>query len=284
MKPALNSEEMKMNNKTLLLSNLHKVRWVKAPRPGGANDVNDQSSKDKVELGHMVEANPLHHLNVTKKVLEIAVFLDATAFKRFSDYFQKVGAANVDLEVKHLVLSYINGVQALYLLPSLGEGLTISIVRLELATERDPYESHNGDREAILASFCRYQAGLNPSRRGGPGGWDTAVLVTGLDLHEAGSNDKGITLGLSPVGGVCRYFLVIYGADQIRNHTKPFFFRKTVFSVLLTTVWWESLGWRVVVGVHNLLQVSSSSFEGLAIYVIFTLCTFIRSQALPLSM
>ena len=282
MKPALNSEEMKMNNKTLLSSNLHKVRWVKAPRPGGANDVNDQSSKDKVELGHMVEANPLHHLNVTKKVLEIAVFLDATAFKRFSDYFQKVGAANVDLEVKHLVLSYINGVQALYLLPSLGEGLTISIVRLELATERDPYESHNGDREAILASFCRYQAGLNPSRRGGPGGWDTAVLVTGLDLHEAGSNDKGITLGLSPVGGVCRYFLELFRSEIIQSHSS---FEKQSFQCFSQLcggrAWGGGSSWASTTFCRFLLHPLRG---GVAIYVIFTLCTFIRSQALPLSM
>ena len=163
-----------------------------------------------VEAGRMIEHSSLllQHSNETKKVLEIAVFLDATAYKRFSEYFRKVGAENVDLEVKHLLLSYINGIQALYLLPSLGQGLTISIVRLELATERDPYESHAGDREQILASFCEYQSSLNLSQKGGPGGWDAAVLVTGLDLHEAGANDKGVTLGLSPVGGVCRFVMI----------------------------------------------------------------------------
>ena len=201
------SQQVEIENKTISSSH-HLVRRVKPPRPGWEKDVDDEGNSVDM-IGRMIEGSLLHsNSNETRKVLEIAVFLDATAYKRFSDYFRKVGAANVDLEVKHLLLSYINGIQALYLLPSLGQGLTISIVRLELATERDPYESHNGDREAILASFCEYQSSLNPSQKGGPGGWDAAVLVTGLDLHEAGANDKGVTLGLSPVGGVCRFVMI----------------------------------------------------------------------------
>ena len=206
------SEQVEIRNRTISSSH-HLVRRVRPPRPGWEKDADDQDSSIDM-IGRMIEGSLLHHSNETKKVLEIAVFLDATAYKRFSEYFRKVGAANVDLEVKHLLLSYINGIQALYLLPSLGQGLTISIVRLELATERDPYESHNGDRETILASFCEYQSSLNPAQKGGPGGWDAAVLVTGLDLHEAGANDKGVTLGLSPVGGVCR-FVMINGDEQI---------------------------------------------------------------------
>ena len=202
------SEETKVRNKTSLSSSLQLVRRVKPPRLGWEED-NQDKSEDRVEAEHMIEGSPLlHHPNETRKVLEIAVFVDTTAYKRFSDYFHKVGAANVDLEVKHLLLSYINGIQALYLLPSLGQGLTVSIVRLELATERDPYENHNGDRERILASFCKYQSSLNPLHKGGPGGWDAAVLVTGLDLQEEGANDKGVTLGLSPVGGVCRFVII----------------------------------------------------------------------------
>ena len=36
--------------------------------------------------------------------------------------------------------------QALYLLPSLGQGLHLSVVRLEIQTGQDPYDSHSGDR------------------------------------------------------------------------------------------------------------------------------------------
>ena len=229
MMPGWNSEGVKICNKTSPSSNLHLVRRVKPPRPVREEDVNNQdtSVEDMIEAEQMIDANLFHQSNETRKVLEIAVFLDATAYKRFSDYFQKIGAANVDLEVKHLLLSYINGIQALYLLPSLDQGLTISIVRLELATEKDPYDNHNGDRESILSSFCEYQSRLNPSLRGGPGGWDVAVLVTGLDLHEDGANDKGVTLGLSPVGGVCR-FVTINGDEQIKHLVlllyKEFFF------------------------------------------------------------
>jgi len=184
-------------------SKLHLVRRAKLPRPDLKERANDE--KNMVEVDHPPRPDMLHQTNQTdKKVIETAVFLDSTAYKIFSEYFKKVGASNVDLEVKHLLLSYVNGIQALFLLPSLGQHLTISIVRLELATERDPYESHNGEREGILASFCEYQSRLNPrSKKGRPGGWDAAILVTGLDLHEEGASNKGVTLGLAPVGGVC---------------------------------------------------------------------------------
>jgi len=183
-------------------SKLHLVRRVKPPRPELRERADDE--KNMIEVDHPPRPDMLHQTNQTDKVIETAVFLDSTAYKIFSEYFRKVGASNVDLEVKHLLLSYVNGVQALFLLPSLGQHLTISIVRLELATERDPYESHNGEREGILASFCEYQSRLNPrSKKGGLGGWDAAILVTGLDLHEEGASDKGVTLGLAPVGGVC---------------------------------------------------------------------------------
>ena len=186
-------------------SKLHLVRRAKLPRPDLKERANDE--KNMFEVDHPPRPDMLHQSNQTdKKVIETAVFLDSTAYKIFSEYFRKVGASNVDLEVKHLLLSYVNGIQALFLLPSLGQHLTISIVRLELATERDPYESHKGEREGILASFCEYQSRLNPrSKKGGLGGWDAAILVTGLDLHEEGANDKGVTLGLAPVGGVCRF-------------------------------------------------------------------------------
>ena len=185
-------------------SKLHLVRRVKPPRPDLKERANDE--KNMVKVDHPPRPDMLHQTNQTDKVIETAVFLDSTAYKIFSEYFRKVGASNVDLEVKHLLLSYVNGIQALFLLPSLGQDLTISIVRLELATERDPYESHNGEREGILASFCEYQSRLNPrSKKGGLGGWDAAILVTGLDLHQEGAGDKGVTLGLAPVGGVCRF-------------------------------------------------------------------------------
>ena len=55
-------------------------------------------------------------------------------------------------------------------------------------------------RESLLSAFCGHQARLNPPV-GSPGHWDTALLVTGLDLHVPGGGVS--TLGLAPVGGAC---------------------------------------------------------------------------------
>ena len=52
------------------------------------------------------------------------------------------GKSDVDVEVKRLVLSYMNGIQAIYLLPSLQQEIDISIVRMEMWTNGDPYNSY----------------------------------------------------------------------------------------------------------------------------------------------
>ena len=48
---------------------------------------------------------------------------------RFAGYFSVIGKPNVDTEVRRLLLSYMNGIQAVYILPSLREEIDISIVR-----------------------------------------------------------------------------------------------------------------------------------------------------------
>ena len=99
-----------------------------------------------------------------RKVLETAVFLDYNAYRKFSDYFYSIGKnhlslsvslgkfckwsvpgkSDVDTEVKRLVLSYMNGIQAIYLLPSLQQEIDISIVRLEMWTHAraEPYNNY----------------------------------------------------------------------------------------------------------------------------------------------
>ena len=47
----------------------------------------------------------------------------------------------METEVRRLVLSYMNGIQAVYLLPSLYEEIDITIVRMELWTF-DPYNNY----------------------------------------------------------------------------------------------------------------------------------------------
>ena len=46
---------------------------------------------------------------------------------RFSKYFLQIG--QTDAQVKRLLMGYLNGIQAVYMLPSLGEEITFSVVR-----------------------------------------------------------------------------------------------------------------------------------------------------------
>ena len=52
------------------------------------------------------------------------------------------GKSDLDTEVKRLVLSYMNGIQAIYLLQSLQQEIDISIVRMEMWSRGDPYNNY----------------------------------------------------------------------------------------------------------------------------------------------
>ena len=51
------------------------------------------------------------------------------------------GVTDYDKEIRRLVLGYMNGIQALYMLPSLGQTIKFTIVRLEL-WERDQINTY----------------------------------------------------------------------------------------------------------------------------------------------
>jgi len=140
-----------------------------------------------------------------KKVLETAVFLDTDAYKKFYSYFASIGKADPDTEVKRLVLSYMNGIQAIYLLPSLQQEIDISIVRMELWSHGDPYNNYQGDREPLLDSFCGWQKKANANKDSDPSHWDVALLVSGLNFYAVDGRGRknGVTMGLARVGGMC---------------------------------------------------------------------------------
>jgi len=117
-----------------------------------------------------------------------------------------MGRSDTEVEVRRLLLSYLNGIQAIYLLPSLKEEIKFSIVRIEMWTGgQDPFYNAYGDREPLLNAFCDFQKGLNPSDDGNPGHWDMALLVSGLNFYAKDSYGRkvGVTMGLARVGGVC---------------------------------------------------------------------------------
>lgn len=131
--------------------------------------------------------------------MELAIFLDSTAYSRFSQLFN-------DVNITDLLLAYVSNVQALYLHPSLGVRLDIRLVRLEILKIRDRVlQLGDGERYEVLEQFCRYSSIRNPKGDEDPRHWDLGLLLTGLNLYSKLSDNHRdyLTMGLSSVGGVC---------------------------------------------------------------------------------
>ena len=69
----------------------------------------------------------------------------------------------------------------------------------------EKFDSHQGDRDRFLKSFCKYQYSLNPEDDiKDPRHWDIAILVTGLDMWmETNGVRNDDTLGVSWTGAMC---------------------------------------------------------------------------------
>jgi len=142
-----------------------------------------------------------------EQVIETALFMDAAGYRRFASYYQSIGEHDYDRQIRRLLLGYMNGIQALYMLPSLRHNVRFSLVRVEMWTS-DPssFYHYEGDREPLLDSFCKYQSGLNKGDDSRPGFWDLALYVSGLNFWARDSKGRksGVTMGLARVGGICR--------------------------------------------------------------------------------
>lgn len=137
--------------------------------------------------------------NARPKFLELAVFVDQAAYNLFMEY------TGDEAKFTDLILGYINQVQAIYLQPSLKEKVHISLVHMELQEEQpSDLPHHEGNRDRLLSSFCKYQSAKNPRDDSDPAHWDAALYLSGLNFYgmEAGRKNS-VTMGLAPVGGVC---------------------------------------------------------------------------------
>lgn len=82
---------------------------------------------------------------ISQELVRSNLYLKCWKLESFGKCFLGSGKSDVDVEVKRLVLSYMNGIQAIYLLPSLQQEIDISIVRMEMWTHGDPYNSYQVD-------------------------------------------------------------------------------------------------------------------------------------------
>ncbi|XP_049961994.1 A disintegrin and metalloproteinase with thrombospondin motifs adt-2-like [Schistocerca serialis cubense] len=153
--------------------------------------------------------------------VEAALFFDEAAYKLFAPFFH-----NSDERLRDMLLAYVNGVQALYHHPSLGGRVEISLVRLELMSSQPAdLPHHDGERGALLDSFCAFSEKHNPKGDSDPNHWDMALYVSGLDFFAYENGRKsGVTMGLATVGGVCleKYNCVIAELGTTNVFGKPY--------------------------------------------------------------
>ncbi|XP_063221018.1 A disintegrin and metalloproteinase with thrombospondin motifs adt-1-like [Bacillus rossius redtenbacheri] len=153
--------------------------------------------------------------------VEAAVFLDEAGYKLFSPFF-----GGDDRQLRDMLLAYMNGVQALYHHPSVGQPVDITLVRMELMrTQPSDLPHHGGERGPLLDSFCDYSARHNPAGDSDPRHWDMALYVSGLDFFAyEGGRKSGVTMGLATVGGVCmdKYACVIAELGTTNVFGKPY--------------------------------------------------------------
>ncbi|XP_059608052.1 A disintegrin and metalloproteinase with thrombospondin motifs adt-1-like [Phlebotomus argentipes] len=156
-----------------------------------------------------------------KSIVELGVFFDEPAYRIFAPFFQYDAK-----KLRNMILAYLNGVQALYHHPSLTEEVDIVVVYMEIM-RRQPRDlpHHDGERSALLDSFCAYQKRLNSASDADPQHWDMAVYISGLDFFawESGKRN-GVTMGLATVGGVCipEYNCVVAEFGATNSLGKPY--------------------------------------------------------------
>ena len=159
------------------------------------------------------------------KYVETALFMDSEAYQMYRDYFSEVGYSNPDQRIIHLLLAFMNSIQAIYNFESLGTKVDFSLVNLEIHKTAQ-FDDKEGDRAPMLTSFCQYQGKRNPGTDADARHWDIALLVSGVDFWAADGSGKRsyLTMGLSTVTGVCtKMYGCVIGEMGVRNQNdKPY--------------------------------------------------------------
>lgn len=107
-------------------------------------------------------------------------------------------------EVEMYLLTIMNMVSLLYLDPSIGNLIRITVVKIVLVEDphAQPPLNVTTNADVTLRNFCRWQRALNPGNDSHPHHHDVAILLTRQDIcarHDTPCN----TLGVAHVGGMC---------------------------------------------------------------------------------
>ncbi|KAI9556544.1 hypothetical protein GHT06_016334 [Daphnia sinensis] len=167
----------------------------------------EKRKRDKIPTGKQSQHTRKNALeksitekSAPNKVIELGIFVDSAALALFMPYF----GAQEYVKLRELVLAFVNAMQALYHLPSLGQQVDLAIVYMEFHAKPPATLHTGGERGQMLDSFCAFQTKLNKPSDNDAEHWDMALLLSGLDFFavEKGKNNYA-TMGLSTVTGVC---------------------------------------------------------------------------------
>ncbi|XP_076178913.1 A disintegrin and metalloproteinase with thrombospondin motifs 7 isoform X3 [Ptiloglossa arizonensis] len=114
-------------------------------------------------------------------------------------------AFHQDGDVETYLLTIMNMVSSLYLDPTIGNFISVVVVRIILVEEDEAEQgldiTVNADR--TLYNFCKWQQKLNPADDSHPNHHDVAILVTREDICSR-ANTPCSTLGVAHVAGMCQ--------------------------------------------------------------------------------
>ncbi|XP_055337622.1 A disintegrin and metalloproteinase with thrombospondin motifs adt-2-like isoform X2 [Paramacrobiotus metropolitanus] len=130
-----------------------------------------------------------------RATLELSVFLDAEAYKRFSGY---LGSTAI---MHDFLLLFLHQVDLLLHLPTFGPPVDVKLVKLTMLTSQPTDIPTSGDIETTLAAFSAYQKNLNSAPESDPSHWDHALYLTSIKLSRGGTDYT--VMGMSRVGAVC---------------------------------------------------------------------------------
>ena len=167
----------------------------------------DQWSSTADSLNHILggfgalvtaqEAANLTAVKYTQKHLKMAVFV---GYETYRVLMRKRFRLTTDDQIHQFIQSYVGQIASVFRQSSLGGILHMHLVDIVIHKTPDQLQTHNGDRDKLLNSFCDYQALIKPQS------WHVALYLTSLNLYsinESGEKDYN-ALGISPIGGICQ--------------------------------------------------------------------------------
>ncbi|XP_072180813.1 A disintegrin and metalloproteinase with thrombospondin motifs 1-like isoform X1 [Diadema setosum] len=173
------------------------------PNLGKADVSNDEEQETEDLADEQPRFEDFLETVVGQRYIEIFVLIDAKMVRFHGD------------DALNYTMSLMNIVSRRYAQGSVGAQIRLVIVRVLVLTTNTPWMiGHDGKNRTMVVSgngdevmdeLCGWQYHFNPVSDDDPGHWDTAILITRLDLYTMASNNRKSysLLGRAFVGTIC---------------------------------------------------------------------------------